>query len=79
MKCETNPKACKAGKIVGWCILGIGLAFLFGFVIKGLWNAQGWHGDKKRREADHSGRAGKRKIIIPLKKRESRKYRRTAV
>ncbi|MDX9777442.1 MAG: hypothetical protein RBT43_01625 [bacterium] len=39
MKYDTTQGTCKAGKIVGWCILGIGLAFLFGFVIKGLWNA----------------------------------------
>lgn len=39
MKCDTEQRACKAGKIIGWTLLGIGLAFLFGFVIKGLWNA----------------------------------------
>ncbi|MDZ7797368.1 MAG: hypothetical protein U5N56_10145 [Candidatus Marinimicrobia bacterium] len=39
MQCGIQNSECKALKIVGWTVLGIALAFLFGLVIKLLWNA----------------------------------------
>ncbi len=39
MQCGIRNSGCKGLKIAGWTVLGIALAFLFGLVIKLLWNA----------------------------------------
>ena len=39
MDCKAEHEGCKVLKYIGWTILGIGLAFLFGLFIKWLWNA----------------------------------------
>ncbi len=38
MRCNPDNNRCRAGKIIGGIILGIGAAFLFGLVIMLLWN-----------------------------------------
>ena len=38
MRCNTDNRGCKAGKIIAGIIFGIGAAFLFGLVIMLLWN-----------------------------------------
>ncbi len=39
MQCGIQNSGRKVLKIVGWTVLGVALAFLFGLVIKLLWNA----------------------------------------